>query len=358
MIIIMSTEATADQIGSVVARVEAEGGLRAHLSQGEERTLIGVVGDIRRVNREQYLRMPGVASIVPISRPYKLSSREFIAQDSVFPIDGVSIGGRELVIIAGPCSVEDRVQLMETAHAVREAGARALRGGAFKPRTSPYAFQGLGEHGLELLAEAREATGLPIVTEVISPEQVPTVARYADVLQLGARNMQNFSLLHAAGESQRPVLLKRGISATIEEFLMAAEYILSHGNRRVILCERGIRTFETATRNTTDINAIPVLKNLTHLPVILDPSHSTGHWQYVGPIARAAIAAGADGLIVEVHPDPDTALSDGGQSLKPERFAELVRQIRIIAEAVGRVVPDPKPLPAQGAVLRTSQAEA
>lgn len=356
MIIIMSTEATTDQIGSVVARVEGEIGLRAHLTQGEERTVIAVVGDIRRVNREQFLRMPGVASIVPISRPYKLSSREFIPQDSVFPIDGVNIGGKELVIIAGPCSVEDKGLLMETAHAVREAGARALRGGAFKPRTSPYAFQGLGEHGLELLAEAREATGLPIVTEVMAPEMVPLVARYADVLQLGARNMQNFSLLHAAGESQLPVLLKRGISATIEEFLMAAEYILSHGNRRVILCERGIRTFETSTRNTTDINAIPVLKNLTHLPVILDPSHSTGIWQYVGPIARAAIAAGADGLIVEVHPDPDTALSDGAQSLKPERFAELVRQIKVIAEAVGRVVPEPKPLPIRQPILEVSQA--
>lgn len=346
MIIIMNTEATTDQIATVVWRVEAEDGMKAHLTHGEERTVIAVVGDIRRVNREKYLRMPGVDHIVPISRPFKLTSREFIQQDSVFPIDGTSIGGKELVIIAGPCSVEDRVQLLETAHAVREAGARALRGGAFKPRTSPYAFQGLGEQGLELLVEAREATGLPIVTEVMTPEMVPLVARYADVLQIGARNMQNFSLLHAAGESQKPVLLKRGISATIEEFLMAAEYILSHGNRRVILCERGIRTFETATRNTTDINAIPVLKNLTHLPVILDPSHSTGNWLYVGPVARAGIAAGADGLIIEVHPDPDKALSDGGQSLKPERFVELVRQIRVIAQAVGRVVPEPKPLPA------------
>ncbi|MBE0698327.1 MAG: 3-deoxy-7-phosphoheptulonate synthase, partial [Anaerolineaceae bacterium] len=234
---------------------------------------------------------------------------------------------------------------------VREAGARAIRGGAYKPRTSPYAFQGLGEAGLELLVEAREATGLPIVTEVMSPELVPIVAKYADVLQIGARNMQNFSLLHAAGESQLPVLLKRGQSATIEEFLMAAEYILSHGNRRVILCERGIRTFETATRNTTDINAIPVLKHLTHLPVVLDPSHSTGNWKYVGPIARAGVAAGADGLIIEVHPDPDQALSDGGQSLKPERFVDLVRQIRMIAEAVGRVVPDPKPLPVRDPAL-------
>lgn len=345
MIIIMNKDANTDNVASVVARVEAEEGMHAHLSHGEERTVIGIVGDINRINREQFLRLPGVDRIVPISRPYKLSSREFISRDSVFPIDGVSIGGNELVIIAGPCAVEDRVQMLETAHAVREAGARAIRGGAYKPRTSPYAFQGLGEKGLEILAEAREATGLPIVTEVMSPEMVSTVARYADVLQIGARNMQNFSLLHAAGESQHPVLLKRGSSATIEEFLMAAEYILSHGNRRVILCERGIRTFETATRNTTDINAVPVLKDLTHLPVILDPSHSTGNWKYVGPIARAGIAAGADGLIIEVHVDPDAALSDGGQSLKPERFAELVRQIRVIAEAVGRVVPDPKPLP-------------
>jgi 3-deoxy-7-phosphoheptulonate synthase len=341
----MATEASSEQISQVVERVEAEG-LHAHLVYGEERTVIGVVGDIRRINREQFMLYPGVNGIVPISRPYKLTSREFIPHDSSFPIDGMSIGGQELVIIAGPCAVEDRSQMLEIAHAVREAGARALRGGAFKPRTSPYAFQGLGEEGLELLAEAREVTGLPIVTEVMAPEMVPLVARYADVLQLGARNMQNFPLLHAAGASQKPVLLKRGIAATLEEFLMAAEYILSHGNRRVILCERGIRTFETSTRNTTDINAIPVLKNHTHLPVILDPSHSTGNWQYVPAIARAAIAAGADGLIIEVHADPERAASDGMQSLKPERFAELVRQIRVIAEAVGRTVPEARPLPA------------
>lgn len=345
MMIVMATEATTEEVGAVVARVESEG-LKAHLSQGTERTIIGVVGDIRWVNREQYLLMPGVSSIVPISRPYKLTSREFIPNDSVFPIDGVSIGGKDLVLIAGPCSVEDRNQMLETAQAVREAGAQALRGGAYKPRTSPYAFQGLGEEGLELLAEAREATGLPIVTEVMAPEMIPTVAKYADVLQIGARNMQNFALLNAAGESQLPVLLKRGIAATIEEFLMAAEYILSHGNRRVILCERGIRTFETATRNTTDINAIPVLKSLTHLPVILDPSHSTGNWQYVAPIARAGIAAGADGLIIEVHVNPEKALSDGAQSLKPERFADLVRQTRQLAEVVGRSVPEIRPIPA------------
>jgi 3-deoxy-7-phosphoheptulonate synthase len=344
MMIIMATEASTEEVASVIARIEAEG-LKAHLSQGMERTVIGVVGDIRWVNREQFLLMSGVNSIIPISRPYKLSSREFIPHDSVFPIDGVTIGGPDLVIIAGPCSVEDRVQMMETAHAVREAGAQALRGGAYKPRTSPYAFQGLGEEGLELLAEAREATGLPIVTEVMTPELVPTVTKYADVLQIGARNMQNFALLNAAGESQHPVLLKRGISATIEEFLMAAEYILSHGNRRVILCERGIRTFETSTRNTTDINAIPVLKTLTHLPVILDPSHSTGNWQYVAPIARAGIAAGADGLIIEVHCNPEKAISDGAQSLKPERFAELVRQTRQLAEVVGRTLPVPGAAP-------------
>ncbi|MCK4977103.1 MAG: 3-deoxy-7-phosphoheptulonate synthase [Anaerolineales bacterium] len=335
MMIIMHIDATQDQIAAVVERVE-EYGLRAHLSSGEERTVIGAVGDRRPVILDQFLHLPGVDRVLPISRPYKLASREFRPKNSVFPLDGVQIGGDEIVIIAGPCSVESRSQLLETAHAVREAGAHALRGGAFKPRTSPYSFQGMGEAGLELLAEARQVTGLPIVTEVMTPEQISLVVRYADVLQIGARNMHNYSLLHAVGESQQSVLLKRGMMASIEELLMAAEYILSHGNRRVILCERGIRTFEDATRNTTDINAVPVLKALTHLPVILDPSHSTGHWQYVNAIARAGIAAGADGLIVEVHPNPEQALSDGGQSLKPERFAELVTQIRNIAQAVDR----------------------
>jgi 3-deoxy-7-phosphoheptulonate synthase len=240
------------------------------------------------------------------------------------------------VIIAGPCAVESREQLLETAHAVREAGAHVLRGGAYKPRTSPYSFQGLGEAGLEILAEARQQTGLAVVTEVMAPEQIELVTQHADMLQIGARNMQNYNLLHAVGECQCPALLKRGPSATIDELLMAAEYILSHGNRSVVLCERGIRTYETATRNTTDINAIPVLKSLTHLPVILDPSHGTGHWEYVEAVGRAAIAAGADGLIVEVHPDPTIALSDGGQSLKPERFAALVQQVAAVAAAVGR----------------------
>ena len=250
----------------------------------------------------------------------------------------MNLGSDQVLIIAGPCSVESREQLLETAQAVREAGAHALRGGAFKPRTSPYSFQGMGEAGLAILAEARELTGLPIVTEVMSPKQVSLIASYADVLQVGARNMQNFPLLNAVGDCRIPVLLKRGLMATVDELLMAAEYILSHGNRQIILCERGIRTFENSTRNTTDINAVPVLKSLTHLPVILDPSHSTGSWGYVTAIARAGIAAGADGLIIEVHRNPAEALSDGGQSLKPERFAELVGQVERVAEAVGRTI--------------------
>ena len=337
MMIIMRTEATQAQITEVVSRVEEEG-LRAHISRGSERTIIGAIGDGRPINRDQFVLMPGVDRVVPISRSYKLASREFSPEDTVFPLNGMEIQQGEVIIIAGPCSVEDRSQIIESAHAVREAGAHALRGGAFKPRTSPYSFQGLGEEGLQYLAEAREQTGLPIVTEVMAPEQVELVASYADVMQIGARNMQNYSLLHAAGESGQAVFLKRGMSATIEDLLMAAEYILSHDNRRVMLCERGIRTFETATRNTTDINAIPVLKAATHLPVILDPSHSTGHWEYVNSIARAGIAAGADGLMIEVHPNPDQALSDGGQSLKPERFAELVDQVKAIVEATGRTL--------------------
>lgn len=336
MMIIMNIDASDKQVDAVVARIEVNG-FKAHISKGDERTVIGVVGSNNPIaTREQFLHMPGIDHIVPISRPYKIASREFIPQNTVFPLDGVKMGGDQVLMIAGPCAIEDRSQYLETAAAVKEAGAQALRGGAYKPRSSPYSFQGLGEEGLEILAEAREKTGLPVVTEVMAPELVPLIAKYVDVLQIGARNMQNFALLHAAGASQHPILLKRGNAATIEELLMAAEYILSHGNRRVMLCERGIRTFETATRNTTDINAVPVLKSLTHLPVVVDPSHSTGHWEYVIPVARAAVAAGADGLIVEVHLNPEQALSDGGQSLKPERFAEMVRQSRAIAQAVGR----------------------
>ncbi len=350
MMIIMRADATQEEISLVVERVEANG-LRAHLSRGEERTIIGAIGDGRPVNRDQFLVLPGVDRIVPISRPYKIASREFSPHNTVFPLDGVEIGGDGIVIIAGPCAVESRQQTIEIAQAVKEAGAHALRGGAYKPRTSPYTFQGLGEEGLQILAEAREVTGLPVMTEVMAPELVPLVAQYADVLQIGARNMQNYALLHAAGESMRPVMVKRGMSATVEELLMAAEYVLSHGNRRVLLCERGIRTFETTTRNTTDINAIPVLKALSHLPVVLDPSHSTGNWEYVTAVARAGIAAGADGLVVEVHTHPEQALSDGGQSLKPERFAEMVRQVRLIAQAIGRdVAASRHPAPAsQGA---------
>lgn len=339
MMIVMRTDATEEQIQNVILRVR-DSGLQAHLSQGSERTVIGVVGDIRNIQVDQIQRQAGVDRLVPISRPYKLASREFRAEDTVFPVNGMSIGDGGVLVIAGPCSVEDRTQLLETAHAVREAGAHLLRGGAYKPRTSPYSFQGMGVEGLELLAEAREATGLAVVTEVMEPDKVSLVSRYADVLQVGARNMQNYALLHAVGESDRPVLLKRGISATIEDLLMAAEYILSHDNQKIMLCERGIRTFESSTRNTTDINAIPVLKSQTHLPVILDPSHSTGHWEYVAAIARAGVAAGADGLMIEVHTHPNEALSDGSQSLKPERFAELMVQVRAICNAMERPLLD------------------
>ena len=337
MIVIMKHGATTAQIANVTARIEGMG-CQTHLSTGEERTIIGVIGNGRPIDREQIERMSGVERAVAVLRPFKLASREFHPQDSVVPINGVSIGGKPLTIIAGPCSVESRAQLLETANAVRQAGAHILRGGAFKPRSSPYSFQGLGEEGLRLLAEARSVTGLPIITEVIAPEQVPLVMTYADILQVGARNMQNFALLHAVGESQRPVLLKRGMMSTMEELLMAAEYILSHGNQRVILCERGIRTFETYTRNTLDLSAIPMLKQLSHLPVIVDPSHGTGKWELVESMSRAAIAAGADGLMIEVHPRPEEALSDGAQSLKPARFAALIQSLKPIAEAVGRTI--------------------
>ncbi|HEY4690459.1 MAG TPA: 3-deoxy-7-phosphoheptulonate synthase [Anaerolineae bacterium] len=335
MIIVMRHDASPAQIEAVVARVQTLG-MRAHLSQGEERTIIGVIGDERPIDRDQIEALDGVEKTVPILHPFKLASRDFSPLDTVVPLDGTQVGGKRIVLMAGPCAVESREQLLEIACAVKEAGASVLRGGAFKPRTSPYSFQGLGEKGLEILAEAREVTGLPIVTEVMAPEQVPLVAHYADVLQIGARNMQNYALLRAAGESGYPVLLKRGLMSTIEELLMAAEYILACGNRRLMLCERGIRTFEKYTRNTTDINAIPVIKELSHLPVILDPSHATGKWEYVTAVARAGIAAGADGLLVEVHAHPEAALSDGVQSLRPERFAQLVAEVRRVAEAVGR----------------------
>ncbi|MCW5861932.1 MAG: 3-deoxy-7-phosphoheptulonate synthase [Anaerolineae bacterium] len=337
MIVIMNPDATMRDKSAVIARAE-DLGFKVHLSEGKERTIIGIIGNDRVINREQIERMTGVERVVPILKPFKLASREFKASDTTFPLGNHTIGGGEIVIMAGPCSVESRSQIIETAIACKEAGAHVLRGGAFKPRTSPYAFQGLGEEGLKYLAEAREATGMPIVTEVMEPGLVPLVCEYADILQIGARNMQNYALLHAAGESQYPVLLKRGMSSLIEEWLMCAEYILSHGNTRVMLCERGIRTFETYTRNTFDINAIPVAKQLSHLPVVADPSHATGKWEYVAAAAKASVAAGADGIIIEVHPRPDEAMSDGAQSLKPEKFARLVREMKAIAQAVGREV--------------------
>ncbi|MBX3081277.1 MAG: 3-deoxy-7-phosphoheptulonate synthase [Anaerolineae bacterium] len=336
MIVIMQAGATAKQISAVIARIE-EIGLKAHLSEGQERTIIGVVGDERKFgDRDTLALLDGVERTMRVSHPYKLASREFHPADTLVPLNGSQVGAKKVVVIAGPCSVESREQIIETACAVKEAGATALRGGAYKPRSSPYSFQGLGEEGLEYLAEARQVTGLPIVTEVMEPGLVPLVCKYADVLQIGARNMQNFPLLNAAGESQHTVLLKRGPANTMEELLMAAEYILSHGNNRLMLCERGIRTFETYTRNTFDLNAIPVLKARSHLPVIADPSHATGKWEYVGAAAKAAIAAGADGVIMEVHMNPEKAMSDGAQSLRPEKFAQLVKEMRRVAEAVDR----------------------
>ncbi len=344
MIIIMKPNYTPQQLEGVIAAVKRHG-LTPHITYGVETAIVAAVGEFHVPSLDPFEILDGVESVKRISQPYKLGSRQVHPENSVFPIDGFSVGGDDIVIIAGPCAVESKSQILETAHAVREAGANALRGGVFKPRTSPYSFQGLGEEGLEYLAEAREQTGMPIVVEIMSQVQLDLMLNYVDVFQVGARNMQNFNLLRMLGETRKTVLLKRGLSATIEELLMSAEYLLAGGNKQVILCERGIRTFETSTRNTTDINAIPVLKNLTHLPVILDPSHATGHADYVAAVARAAVAAGADGLIVEVHPDPAHAASDGKQSLKPEKFAEMVNQVKAIAEVMGRrIAPIKKPV--------------
>jgi 3-deoxy-7-phosphoheptulonate synthase len=337
MVVVMRPEATCAQTAQVISRIE-RWGYRVHLSEGEERTIVGIVGNGRPLDRGQIERMEGVERTVPILRPFKLASRDFHPQDTAIRVGNVTIGGPNLVVIAGPCSVESREQLLETAWAVREAGAHMLRGGAFKPRSSPYSFQGLGEEGLRILAAAREATGLPVVTEVMEPDLVPLVANYADVLQVGARNMQNYALLRAVGESRQPVLLKRGMMATIEELLMSAEYILSQGNDQVILCERGIRSFEKYTRNTLDISAVPLLKQLSHLPVVADPSHGTGKWELIEPVSRAAVAAGADGLLIEVHPRPQEALSDGAQSLKPARFAAMMQGLRPITQVLGRTL--------------------
>ncbi len=338
MIIVMQAGAPEEQLQEVLRRVE-ELGYHPHLIRGTHRNVVGAVGDERGKARLQSLEaLSGVESVVPILHPFKLAGREFRPQKTVVKVGEVEIGADRLTLMAGPCSVESEAQILETAHGVKDAGATILRGGAFKPRTSPYSFQGLGEEGLELLARAREATGLKIVTEVLNDRDVELVARYADILQVGARNMQNFGLLNKVGEARKPVLLKRGMSATIQDLLMSAEYILSRENYDVILCERGIRTFETATRFTLDLNAIPVLQKLSHLPIIVDPSHGTGYSEYVTAMARAAIAAGADGVMVEVHPRPEEALSDGVQSLTLPRFQELMQQLEPVAKAVGRTL--------------------
>jgi 3-deoxy-7-phosphoheptulonate synthase len=335
MIVIMKPEASQADIDTVTGRIE-ELGFGSHLIVGAERTVVGVVGKTYPELRPMLEVLPSVDEVVPISKPYKLASREFNPPDTVVEVRGVRIGGGELVVMAGPCSVESEEQLMSTARAVRASGAHILRGGAFKPRTSPYQFRGLGEDGLKLLKAASDETGMPVITEVLSEQDVDLVARYADILQIGARNMQNFALLEECGRTMKPVLLKRGLSGQIQEWLLCAEYILNMGNRQVMLCERGIRTFETATRNTMDISAIPLVKKLSHLPLIADPSHGTGKWYLVDPMAKASAAAGADGLIIEVHPNPDHALSDGPQSLTFETFDKLMDGLRHVGAALNR----------------------
>jgi len=336
MIIVLKPGLSDADVDDVCRRITAMG-YRPHTIRGELRTVIGAIGDDRGKERLRALEsLPSVESVTPILQPFKLASREVRSENTTIDVAGVTIGGPRVVVMAGPCSVESRSQVLEVAEKVRAAGAAVLRGGAFKPRTSPYSFQGLEEDGLKLLDEARRETGLPVVTEVMEPDKVDVVAAHSDILQIGARNVQNFSLLRRVAEAGKPVLLKRGMSTSIQEWLLSAEYVLSGGNPDVILCERGIRTFETATRFTLDLNAVPVLKKLTHLPVLVDPSHGTGHWEYVESMAMAAVASGADGLLIEVHPHPEEALSDGPQSLKPERFAALMARVRRVAQALDR----------------------
>ena len=337
MIIVMRSDATEERLQHVLERVQ-ELGFKPHLSRGEKKTIIGVVGNGKVVDPGLFQVLNGVESVVPILKPFKLSSREFKEVSTVVQIDDVQVGGTQVVVMAGPCAVETREQMLASAEAVAKAGAKILRGGAFKPRTSPYSFQGLGEPGLVILKEVGQQFGLPVVTEVVSPQDVKLVASYADILQIGARNMQNFSLLEEVGKSHRPVLLKRGLMSTVEELLMSAEYILSNGNPNVMLCERGIRSFEKYTRNTLDISAVAIIKNLSHLPVIVDPSHAVGKRELVAPVAKGSIATGADGLIIEVHPDPEQALSDGVQSMYPADFADLMDDLKHIAGAVKRTL--------------------
>jgi 3-deoxy-7-phosphoheptulonate synthase len=337
MIIVLRPDATDAQVDHIVKKLKSLG-LQAHISKGTERTVIGAIGDETVLQTLPFAAIPGVETAHAILKPYKLASREFRRENTVIKVGNVEIGNKRIVVMAGPCAVESKALLVETAKEIKAAGASFIRGGAFKPRTSPYSFQGLGEEGLNYLAEAREQTGLPVITEVMDPRDMEAIMQYADIVQIGARNMQNFRLLKEVGEYRKPVVLKRGMSATIKELLMSAEYIMSGGNHNVILCERGIRTYETATRNTLDLSAVPVLKHLTHLPVIVDPSHAVGKWDLVAPMAKAAVAAGADGLIIEVHPNPEEALSDGEQSLKPRKFKQLMVELRPIALAVGREI--------------------
>lgn len=335
MIIILKPEATEAEIALVVKKIEGFG-LTAHISKGTERTIIGAIGDERALQEGPLEAFPFVEEVLPILKPYKLASREFKPDGSIVNVDGVLVGGRQVVVMAGPCAVESREGLLEIAQYVKAGGGHILRGGAYKPRTSPYTFQGLGEEGLALLAEAKQATGLPIATELMDARDADAVYRYADLIQIGARNMQNFKLLTEVGTRRKPVLLKRGSSSTVKELLLAAEYILSEGNYNVILCERGIRTFEDATRNTLDLSAVPLIKRLSHLPVVVDPSHGTGKWHLVSPMALAAVAAGADGIMVEIHPHPEEALSDGQQALLPGTFETLMNELNRVAQAVGR----------------------
>ncbi|MGQ9630984.1 MAG: 3-deoxy-7-phosphoheptulonate synthase [bacterium] len=338
MIIVMRPHATKEEIDHVVERIEHLG-FRAGSITGTERVVIGLIGDERNLRESAFEVLPGVEKVMRVLKPYKLASREFKPENTIVEIDGVRIGGTEIVVMAGPCAVESEGQILEIAQEVKRSGAKVLRGGAFKPRTGPYDFQGLGEEGLKYLREAKERTGLLVVTEVMTPEDVSLVEGYADILQIGTRNATNYNLLKRVGMSSKPVLLKRGWASTLQEFLLAAEYVLAQGNSNVMLCERGIRTFENYTRNTLDINAVPALKGLTHLPVIVDPSHGTGRRELVGPVSRAAVAAGADGLLIEVHNDPENSLTnDGIESLLPEQFADLMRQLRRVAEAVERSV--------------------
>lgn len=337
MVIVMDLRVTEKQITDVKKRLE-QLGFQTHLIKGVERIVIGAIGDRKQIESSGIELMPGVEKIVAIMKPFKLVSREVKAEDTMIRIKGFSVGGKRISVIAGPCAVESREQLMKTAYMVKEAGAHAIRGGTYKPRTSPYSFQGMEDEGLELLAEAGRETGLATISEVIDEKSLDAALKYIDLIQIGARNMQNFQLLKAVGRINKPVVLKRGLSATVEEWLMAAEYIMSEGNYEVILCERGIRTFETYTRNTLDLSAVPLIKKLSHLPVIVDPSHATGSWQLVGPLSKGALAVGADGLLIEVHPDPCNALCDGPQSLTPGHFSELMKELALVAGSIGRTL--------------------